>query len=460
MPKKTQKNHERKQKVSLNQEWPLMRPNAAGIDLGFREHWVAVPADRSPQPVRAFGTFTGDLEALADWLKECRVDSVAMEATGVYWIPLFQILEQRGFEVLLVNARQIKNVSGRKSDVADCQWIQRLHTYGLLGASFRPADAYCVVRGYLRYRDELVAGRTTQTQHMQKALLQMNVQLKQVLSDVNGLSGLLIIEAILQGERNPLTLAALADRRVKSSQSEIAKALVGDFRAEHLYVLRSALELYRVYEEKIRGCDAKLAVELARLPDRVNVQARPLPAKADKKKKIGEGLRQDLYQKLGVDLTAIEGFGPLVSWTVLTELGPDVSRFKTEKHFTSWLGLCPDNRVSGGKVLSCRTRRVVNRLSDILRLAATTLERSPTAMGAHHRRMKAKLGAAKGITATAHRLARILYSLLKNGEAYVRQGLEEYERKYQARRLAGLHKAAQTMGFTLVQKEPAPAGVS
>ena len=453
MRNSSQKTKKRKQKISIQQDWPLLHPDAAGVDLGSREHWVAVPQDRAPQPVRCFGTFTPDLEALAQWLKECRISTVAMEATGVYWIPLFQLLERRGFQVLLVNARQIKNVSGRKSDVLDCQWIQRLHTYGLLGASFRPADAYCVVRSYLRYRDELVGARSTQTQHMQKALAQMNVQLNQVLSDVNGQSGLAIIEAILKGERNPLKLAALADRRVKASQSQIAKALIGDYRAEHLFQLQSAFELYHTYQTKITACDQALARELEQLADRVDVKKEPLPAKTDPKKKIDEDLRLGLYRKLGVDVTGVEGVGALVGLTLLSEVGPDLSRFKTEKHFTSWLGLCPDNRISGGKILSCRTRRVVNRLSDVLRLAATTLERSPTALGAYYRRMKAKLGAAEGITATAHKLARILYRLLKYGQAYVQQGLVEYEKKHQARKLQSLQRAAESFGFELVQKQ-------
>jgi len=452
MRKKVQNHKKRKKKIAVDQAWSLINPNAAGVDLGSREHWVAVPEGRDVQSVRGFGTFTSDLEKLADWLTKCGITSVAMEATGVYWIPLFQLLERRGFEVLLVNARQIKNVSGRKSDVLDCQWIQRLHTYGLLGASFRPADPYCVVRSYLRYRDELVAARSTQTQHMQKALQQMNVQLTQVLSDINGLSGLAIIEAIVQGERHPLKLAAMADRRVKCTQAQIAKALIGDYRAEHLFQLKTAFELYHTYAAKITACDEELARELEKLPDRVDIKVKPLPAKSERKV-IDETLRRGLYLKLGVDLTAIEGFGTLVALTALTEVGPDLSRFKTEKHFTSWLGLCPDNRISGGKILSCRTRRVVNRLSDVLRLAATTLERSQSALGAYYRRMKAKLGAAEGVTATAHKLARILYRMLKHGEEYVRQGMEDYEEKHQARKLKALQKAAESIGLQLVQKE-------
>jgi transposase len=455
MKKKTQSSKKQKKKVSIDQQWSAVNPNAAGVDLGSREHWVAVPVDRVPQPVRCFGTFTSDLEALADWLKACAITSVAMEATGVYWIPLFQLLERRGFEVLLVNARQIKNVSGRKTDVLDCQWIQRLHTYGLLGGSFRPADMYCVVRSYLRYRDELVCARSTQTQHIQKALQQMNIQLTQVLADVTGLSGLAIIDAILKGERDSMKLAGMVDRRVKATQAQIAKALKGDYRVEHLFQLKTAFELFHTYEAKILACDEELARELGHLPDRVDVQAKPLPPKA-KNKDINEALREGLYRKLGVDLTAVEGIGALVALTVLTEVGPDLSRFKTEKHFTSWLGLCPDNRISGGKVLSRRTRRVVNRLSDVLRIAATTLERSPSALGAYYRRMKAKLGAAEGVTATAHKLARILYRLLKHGEVYVKQGIEEYERKYQERKMKHLKKTAAAMGMELVPVQ-APA---
>ena len=360
----SQKAKKRKQKVSLNQQWPLINPDAAGVDLGSREHWVAVPQDRAAQPVRSFGAFTQDLKSLIQWLKDCRITTVAMEATGVYWIPLFQLLEEAGFKVALVNARQIKNVSGRKSDVLDCQWIQRLHTYGLLSSSFRPADPYCVLRSYLRYRDELVSARSTQTQHMQKALSQMNVQLHHVLSDLNGQSGMAIIQAILQGERDPLKLAALADRRVKAKTQVIAKALVGDYRREHLFQLQCAFELHQTYEQKIAQCDEQLARELEQLPDRTSAQVTALPERTGKKAKANEPLRQGLYRKLGVDVTAVEGVGPLVGLTLLTEVGPDLSAFKTEKHFTSWLGLCPDNRISGGKVLSCRTRRVVNRLGD------------------------------------------------------------------------------------------------
>lgn len=465
MKTKASKSKKNKQKIIIQDDWEPINPNAAGIDIGSREHYVCVPRDRAENPVRSFGTFTCDLEAMADWLQACGVTSVAMEATGVYWIPAFQTLERRGFKVLLVNARQTKNVAGRKSDVQDCQWIQRLHTYGLLRASFRPGDAYCVLRTYLRYRDELICSRSTQCQHMQKALQQMNVQLHHVLSDVTGVSGLAIIQAILQGERDPVALAALADRRVQASQTTLQKALVGDYRAEHLFELQTACELYHTYEEKIRACDERIVTETAGLPDQVDPNIKPLPDRkagrpAAKDKMAGQDMREWVYKKLGVDLTVIEGVGVTTALVVLTEVGPDLCRFRSEKHFASWLGLCPDNRISGGKVLSSQTRRVTNRVADALRIGATSLEHSQSALGAFHRRMKARLGAAEGVTATAHKLARLIYRLIKHGEAYVRQGVADYEKKYQEKKLHALKKTATALGFELIEKQGVAQGVS
>jgi len=444
---------------------PVINADAAGIDIGHREHWCAVPADRSDQPVRPFGTFTADLEAMADWLLSCGVKSVAMESTGVYWIPAFQILEKRGLEVRLVNARHVKNVSGRKSDVLDCQWLQRLHSFGLLSASFRPDDPMCILRTYLRYRDELVSARSVQIQHMQKALQQMNVQLHQVLSDVTGVSGLRIIEAILQGERDPQKLCVLADRRVRASRTTIAKAMEGDYRAEHLFVLRTAFELHQTYEGKIHACDEAIIAQMAKLPTRVDRQTKPLPARPPGRAAIremvaGTNLREELYRWTGVDLTAIEGIGVLTAQVVVSEIGTDMSRWRTEKHFTSWLGLCPDNRISGGKVLSSHTRHVINPVADALRMAASTLKESKSALGAFHRRMRARLGAASAITATAHKLARLVYRLLKHGVEYVRQGVEAYEQKYRERLLHNLKKSAASLGFQLVQNKPIAKSVS
>lgn|SRR5262245_10124855 len=462
MKKKIQNQQKKKTKIKTDDTLPLINPDAAGLDIGHREHWCAVPSQRDAQPVRPFGTFTADLEGLADWLKVCGIKTVAMESTGVYWIPVFQILERRGFEVRLVNARQVKNVSGRKTDVLDCQWIQRLHSFGLLNASFRPDDQMCVLRSYLRYRDQLVCARSVQCQHMQKALQEMNVQLHQVLSDITGVSGFRIIEAILAGERDPQKLAALADRRVKASKATIEKALRGDYRAEHLFVLQTAFELHGVLEKKIHLCDEQVIAQMAKLPTRVEAKEKPLSPRKPGRSAIkdmvaGKDLREELYRWTGVDLTAIEGIGVLSAQVVLSEIGTDMSRWRTEKHFTSWLGLCPDNRISGGKVLSSHTRQVINPVADALRIAATTLERSKTALGAFYRRMKGKLGPAAAVTATAHKLARIIYRLLKYGENYVRQGMEEYEKKYRERLLHNLHKTAATLGFELKPKQELPS---
>ena len=461
MKSKPQKPRRKKsKKIALNEAWEKINSNAAGIDIGARELYVRVPADRHEESVRRFGTKTPDLESLAQWLKDCRVETVAMEATGVYWIASYQLLERRGFQVVLANPRQVKNVTGKKTDVMDCQWIQKLHTYGLLSGSFRPADPYCVLRTYMRLREDLIGGSSAQIQLMQKALHQMNVQLGHVLSDITGASGLAIIEAIISGERDPVVLAGLAHKQVKSSREEIAKALVGDWRQEHLYCLAQAYGMYLRYQEDLRECDQKLANELGQLPDQVDLQLHPLPPKQDAKKSINEDLRLGLYCKFGVDVTAIEGIGSTVALTLLSEVGPDLSAFASEKHFCSWLGLCPDNRISGGKVLSSRTRRVVNRMADVLRMAATTLRRSQTALGAYYRRMVAKLGPAQGITAVAHKLGRLLYSLIKHGHEYVRVGMEEYEKKNTQRKMKALQKLAQSLGVELLEPQPVPVGVS
>lgn len=442
--------------------------NAGGIDVHPTEVWVAVPADRDPKPVRCFGTFTVELEALADWLQACGITTVAMESTGVYWIALYQVLERRGLDVHLVNARHVKNVSGRKSDVTDCQWLQQLHTCGLLHDSFRPSDKVCVLRSYLRLRDEWMRARSTQVLHQQKALQQMNVQLHHVLSDITGSSGQAILRAILAGQRDTQTLAELVDCRVRASQKKIAQALSGDWRVEHLFALEGALELYDEYTKKIAACDQRILEYLGSLESKVDVQAKPLPpakpslAKHAKKNKGNKAatlnqktdVRYQLYRVSGADLTALEGVGLLTAQVVLSEVGWDLSRFPTEKHFTSWLALCPDHRISAGKILSRKTRHAPNRAAHALRLAATTLERSPTALGNYFRRMRGKLGAAAAITATAHKLARIIYRLLKHGEAYVALGQQREEQKYRERRLRNLHKSAAELGFEVIEKKP------
>ena len=396
----------------------VFNPNAAGIDVGATELYVAVPPDRTEKQVRCFGTFTEDLVALAEWLKSCNIRSVAMESTGVYWIPLFQILEDRGFEVCLVNARHVKNVPGRKTDVSDCQWLQYLHSVGLLRGSFRPAQEVCAVRSLIRHRDTMVKLVSVHVQHMQKALTQMNLQLHHVISDITGVTGLAIIEAILQGERDPDHLAEFRDRRIKASKETIAKSLVGDYRLEHLFTLQQSLKSYQHFQALITECDQKVKTLLSAFDSQVNPTEKPLPSIAKPSAKKTVELRTELYRITGVDLTAIPGIQATTVHALFAEIGRDISKFASSKHFASWLGLCPDNRISGGRILSVQTKTVKNRAATALRMAAVSLFRSDTALGGFFRRMRAKLGTPKAITATAHKLARIIYHLLTTKTPY------------------------------------------
>lgn len=434
---------------------PLINPNAAGIDIGADRHWVSVPVGRDRENVRSFACFTADLYAMADWLKQCRIETVAMESTGVYWIPVFQILESRGFEVKLVNAHYVKTVPGRKTDVLDCQWLQQLHTYGLLAGSFRPADQICVLRSYIRQRDNLIKSACVHVQRMQKALTQMNLQLHRVISDITGTTGKAIIKAIVSGERNPQRLAALKDSRIKASSHEIAASLTGDYRPELVFILQQELQLYEFYQAQIAACDVEIEQCLATFADKVDVTSKPLAKpKRRGKKQPGNApqfdLRTHLYRVFGVDFTQIDGFGALTVLILLSELGLDPSRFPTVKHFTSWLGLCPGSRVTGGKVKSSKTRPVANRAANAFRMAAQTLCRSHSALGAYYRRMQARLGAPKAITATAHKLARIFYRLWTSGDAYTDPGVDAYEQRYRDRVLQNLKRKAQAFGLELI----------
>ena len=365
--------------------------------------------------MREFSTFTDDLERLADWLIACGITTVAMESTGIYWIPVFEILESRGLEVKLVNARHVKNVPGRKSDVLDCQWLQQLHTYGLLRGAFRPAEQVCALRAYVRQRSTLVANAASHIQHMQKALAQMNLQLHNVVSDITGVTGMRIITAILAGERNPQKLAAFRDRRCKNSQETIARSLQGNYRPEHLFSLKQAVELYEFYQAKIAECERQILEQLQQFdavdsdPDR---PAGTPPAT----------LAEALQRMSGVDLARIHGIDTDTALKIIAEIGIDMSRWKSEKQFASWLGLCPGSKISGGKVLSSASKKVANRVAAALRMAAYALIRSKSALGAYIRRQRARLGAPKAITATAHKLARLVYSMLKHGTAYVDAG--------------------------------------
>jgi transposase len=437
----------------------VVYPHAAGIDVGASEHWVAVPGG-DPATVRCFGACTPDLEQLADWLTASGVTTVALEATGVFWIPLFELLESRGFEVRLVDARQMRRIPGRpKSDIHDAQWLQRLHTYGLLAAAFRPDEPVCVLRSYLRQRAMLVTYAAQHIQHMQKALTQMNVKLQHVVSDISGVTGLAIIRAIVAGQRDPVKLAKLRDNHCRHSEAEIARALHGNWRGEHLFALKQAVELYDFYRKQMAACDGQIEAQLKRFEDKSSGQ--PVPLKARQRRRginrtVFES-REALYRMAGVDLTMIEGIEESTALVVLSEIGTNMSRWPSVKHFCSWLGLCPNHRISGGKILSRWTKPCANRAAAALRLAAQSLHRSQSALGGFLRRLKARVGAPKAITATAHKLARLVYSLLKHGTAYVAQTMEEYERRYRERIVRNLTRRARELGYTLTQMPTDPA---
>lgn len=390
---------------------------AAGIDIGSQSHYVAVPEELDNKSVREFSCFTADLNRMADWLVELGIQTVAMESTGVYWIPVFEILEERGLVVLLVNARHVKNVPRRKSDVQDCQWLQRLHTYGLLEGAFRPPEEIVALRAYMRQRNTLVQRASDHIRHMQKALRQMNLLLDNVVSDINGVTGMKIIRAILEGERDPVILAQFRDGRCKQDAKTIAASLVGHYREEHLFTLKQSAELYDVYQEKIVACDSAIQTALGQMESRGDKSDLPsTKKKVTKKNSLNFDARGALYRMTGVDLTQIDGLNESSVLKVLSETGIDMGRWPSEKHFSSWLGLSPGNKITGGKILTGKTKPSANRAAAAFRLAAYGLLNSKSALGAYFRRQRTRLGSPKAITATAHKLARTFYSMLKRGE--------------------------------------------
>ena len=437
--------HTRKQNKSATQVIPEPRPDAAGIDLGATVHYVAVPPDRDPQPVRSFGTQTGDLHALADWLLACRIKTVAIEATGVYWIPLFQILEDRGLEVCLVNARHVKNVPGRKTDVQDCRWLQYLHSVGLLHASFRPPAAVCAVRALVRHRDSLVRTGSEHLLRVQKALDQMNVQVHRAVTDITGETGLAILEAIIKGERNPAVLAQHRNYRCKKSEAEIVAALRGDWRPEHLFTLRQSFEAWQYHQKLIAECEVELRRQMQGLADQTKAA---VPAKVRPDKRCDEATRQHLFAKFGVDLTAVDSVNTQTALVFLSEVGPDLSKFASADHFASWLGLCPNNRRTGGRHLGAATRAVANRLATALRIAAQSLHRVESPLGDWFRRLKAKLGPKPATTAAAHKLARVLYAMIKTRTPFDPARLGNPALR-QARKENALRRAAEKLGYQL-----------
>jgi len=452
MPAAKQPSSPRPKKARSTRGLRVIHPDAAGIDIGATSHYVAVPPDRAEEPVRSFGTHTADLHALVAWLKECRVTSVALESTGSYWIALYQVLERAGFGVLLCNARHVKNLPGRKTDVGDAQWLQELHTHGLLSGSFRPADEVCVLRAYLRHRDNLTKATGAHIQHMQKALIEMNLKLHHMLSDLTGVSGMAIIRAILAGERDPLKLAALKHERVKKSDAEIARALEGEYREEHLFALRQAVELYDFFLARIAECDTRIDLELRQWEAKADVAAAPLPGPARRRTAFAHSqheLRSQLYAVAGVDLTTLPGMEVLSVQALLSEIGTDMTRWKTEKHFCSWLRLCPDNRITGGKRQRGKPHKGHNRAAQILRVCAQAAIQSKSALGAFGRRLRARMDAPRAIKALAHKLARLLYRMLHDGTAYQDTGEHYYEERYRTHLISRLTKQAAHFGFHL-----------
>jgi len=442
--------------------------NAAGIDIGSTSHFVAVPQGRDVESVREFTSFTEDLKNISDWLKKCNVDTVAMESTGVYWIPLYDFLEKEGFKVFLVDARHVKNVCGRKTDVQDCQWIQQLHTYGLLSGAFRPPEMVCALRTVMRQRDMLIRYLSSHVLHMQKSLNLMNIKLHNVISDITGITGMSIIRAIVNGERDPKKLAEFRDGRCKSSVEVIEKSLEGSYSEEHLFSLKIALELYDTYNMKKNDCDKMLEYLLKKF-DNSEISNETNFSDNDRNdgndgnksnKKTKRFLKNEpkfdltdlLKQKSGIDLTKIPGISATTALVVLSEIGFSVDAWDSEKKFSSWLGLCPNTKISGGKPLSTKTKICANRVAASLRLAATNIGRTQTSLGAFHRRMVGKLGKPQAITAVAHKLCRLIYSMLKNGTEYVEKGVEACEKAYNDRALKRMQKQAQLLGYELVEK--------
>jgi transposase len=460
----SRRRHKRRQNTSLLER---INPDVAGIDLGSREHYVAVPPDRDPDPVRRCGTTTDQLHALAGWLRACGVRSVAMEATGVYWIPLYEILEAGGFEVLLVNARHFRNLPGRKSDVLDCEWLRELHSVGLLRGSFRPADGIVALRGYMRHRETLIETINDVIRRMQKALLQMNVQLPQVITDIVGKTGQAILRDIVAGRTDPEHLAQYRDSRCRASRSEFEAALTGNYHPEHVVVLKQNLELFDIYHTKLSECDAAIEGQLQQLTAQVEPPCTELPLPRRRRKPSRNeprfDIRTDLHQLTGTDLSQIDGIGSYAALQLISEIGTDMSRWPTAKAFTNWLGLAPNEKITGGRVISSSTRTSANRAAQILRMSAVSAGRTDTALGSFYRRLGARTEKGIAVVATARKIAILVYRTLKGELIYSDPGPDAYNQRQRKRQIRNLRRRAQALGFTLVgaqTTELATAGVS
>ena len=447
------KSNNKRKTIKLPSELERVNLDAAGIDVGSASHFVAIPEGRDAVTVREFKSFTADLYEIADWLTRCGITTVAMESTGIYWIPLFEILEERGFEVRLVNPKHLKNVPGRKSDVVDCQWLQQLHTFGLLLGSFRPDHHICELRAYTRQRDGVVKLISSHILSMQKALGLMNIQLHNVLSDITGQTGFKIIRAIVAGERDAKKLAAFRDKRCKNNLEVIEKSLVGNYKPEHIFKLRQELDLYDKFQELLEECDLAIKACIQNFEDKVDVIAKPLaPAKQQKRRKneLYFDARESLYKMIGVDVTRIDGISTYSALKIIGEIGLDMTRWPTANHFSSWLALAPGTKISGGKRLSGKTKPSANRAAEVFRLSAFALSNSTSALGAFFRRMRARLGAPKAITATAHKLARLFYTMIRYGKEYEDTGAANYEEQHRNRSIKNMQRKAKQMGFSLV----------
>ena len=456
----------RRRKGMCLEDRQLLEPNAGGIDIGAREIFVAVPPDRDENPVRVFSTFTEDLEAMARWLVSCGITTVAMESTGVYWIPPYDVLEQHGIKACLVDARGMKNVPGRRTDWHECQWIQFLHSVGLLRAAFRPDGEVCAVRSLMRHRGDLVQMASQHIQHMQKALTQMNVQIHHVISDITGLTGLAIVDAIVGGQRDPLELAKLRDPHIKASEETIRKSLVGNWRGEHLFTLKQSRQMYQHYQEQLAACDEEIEKLLVAFQPWVDPEEKPLPPDRKKKQrgrkkknvnpKTGFDLRTESYKLFGVDLTQVPGLMGMIL-TLFGEVGRDMSRWPTSGNFVSWLALCPDNDITGGRVVWKGMRTVHNRAGDLFRLAAYSLHHDQSQLGDYFRRMKSKMDAPEATTATAHKIAIIFYTMVKKQVEYDATIWEQRDAEREKRFEAKLRRQAQQRGYKLVPIEEKPA---
>ncbi len=434
----------------------VVHPDAAGIDIGNESHYVAVPPSRDSQPVRRFGCTTAELKVMASWLKQCEIRTIAMQSTGVYWIAVYDILEAAGFEVYLVNARETKNLPGRKSDVQESQWLMKLHTYGLLRNSFRPSQEIRTMRTYWRQRNDLVRAGARHIQRIQKALTQMNIQLANVLSDVSGMTGQAIIKAILAGERDPHKLAAFRDPRVKASEEQIARSLEGHWQEDVLFVLKQEQDGYEFCQKQMAECDRRLEQYLQEREDRSQGASLPEEKRKERlKRKKGNkpqvDLRTGLFRMTGVDLTQIDCIDVMTATTILSEAGWDMSKWETEHHFVSWLRLCPDNRISGDRIIGKGRLPTNNRITNALKMAASTLRTSNTYLGAQFRRLKARLDTPIAIKAMAAKLARLVYRMLRFGMKYVDQGAAFYDAQHRNLQIKHLKSRAAKLGFQMVQ---------